>query len=454
MEEIFNFLEKPKINVENLNYIDKNPIQIYVNLYNIFIEKELKLYQYPFSLNHEPKENNEKSMKSLLNNCHRILKSMFKNYFTSGKSLYSAEQIKEIKNVKSYLYFQKKRKEFIIQFQKGTNMKIIKQEDIQKDPLIKQYIELIIKDILQSNTKLELFKDIFLMKDEKISINIQGVPVDFYPGFATSFVETDKGNFLNVTLKHKIIQKKTVLDFLNENDYKKKENKEYIKEKLKNVIFKDSCSGKNYKITDIDFDTNPMNISFLFKGKSTKIFDYFNEKYKITIQNKDQPLILVCKGPIDEDKSKLYFVPELVSLLGLEDDQIKEFNFMNELAKSTKLTPEERVKKTKKFIELLKDTNKRQDQLSPKEKLDLYGITIEPIEENVEQFKGYYMKPVDLYDVNDKKIKGNTFPVVKKVDLLKKKWYFVYEEDKEVKKGKKKLYEFLCSASKEFTIKV
>jgi hypothetical protein len=95
--------------------------------------------------------------------------------------------------------------------------------------------------------------------------------------------------------------------------------------------------------------------------------------------------------------------------------------------------------KTKKFIELLKDTKKKKDdQLSPKEKLDLYGITIEPIEENVKQFKGYYMKSIDLYDVNDNKIKGNTFQVVKKVDLLKKKWYFVFEEDKEVKKGKKK----------------
>jgi aubergine-like protein len=465
MEKTINFLEKPKINVENLNYIDKNPIQIYVNLYKISIKKELKLYQYPFALDHEPKENYEKSMKYLLSNCHRILKSMFKNFFISGKSLYSAEQIKEIKNVKSYLYSQKKREEFIFEFQQGTNMKIIKQEDVQRDPLAKQYIELIIRDILHSNTKLEFFKDIFVMTDEKISIDIQGVAVDFYPGFATSFVETDKGNFLNVTLKHKIIQKKTVLDFLNENDYKKKSNKEYIKEKLKNALFKDSYLGKNYKITDIDFDRNPMNTSFLYKGKSAKIFDYYKEKYNITIKNKDQPLILVCKGPIEEDKSKLYFVPELVSLLGLEDDQIKQFNFMSELAKSTKLTPEKRVMKTKKFIELLKDTKKKKDdQLSPKEKLDLYGITIEPIEENVKQFKGYYMKSIDLYDANDNKIKGNTFQVVKKVDLLKKKWYFVYEEDKEVKKGKKKitinydnaskLYESLCSASKAFKIKV
>jgi hypothetical protein len=45
--------------------------------------------------------------------------------------------------------------------------------------------------------------------------------------------------------------------------------------------------------------------------------------------------------------------------------------FMSELAKSTKLQPHERVEKTKKLIQLLKDTNKKPNQLSPKEKLDL-----------------------------------------------------------------------------------
>jgi hypothetical protein len=145
------------------------------------MSKELKLYQYPFSLDKEPSENYDKSLRHLFNNCYRELKAMFKNFFISGKSLYSQEKIKEMKYVKSYLYSKKKREEYIIQFQEDVNMKIIKQEDVHKDPLAKQYIELIIRDILHSNTKLEFYKDIFVMKDEKVSINIQEVAVDFYP---------------------------------------------------------------------------------------------------------------------------------------------------------------------------------------------------------------------------------------------------------------------------------
>ena len=100
------------------------------------------------------------------------------------------------------------------------------------------------------------------MKEEKITINNNGVKVDFYPGFTTSFVETKRGNFLNVSLKHKIVQSKTILEYLIENDYKKKDKKEEIREHLKKCVFKDSYKGKNYKITDIDFDRKPENTSF------------------------------------------------------------------------------------------------------------------------------------------------------------------------------------------------
>ena len=44
METIINFLEKPKINVKNLDYIEKDPVKIYVNLYEIFLNKDLTLY--------------------------------------------------------------------------------------------------------------------------------------------------------------------------------------------------------------------------------------------------------------------------------------------------------------------------------------------------------------------------------------------------------------------------
>ena len=116
MEIEINFLEKPKINIQKLDYIEKKPIDIYVNLYEIFINKELKLFQYPFSLNPEPKVDYDKNLNLLVKNCNREMKSIFKNCFISGKSLYSNQEIKEVKNIKSYVYIKKKEKNLFLNF--------------------------------------------------------------------------------------------------------------------------------------------------------------------------------------------------------------------------------------------------------------------------------------------------------------------------------------------------
>ena len=49
MEPNVEFLKKPKINVDELKYI-MNTKDVYANLYEIEIKKELKLYQYPFTV--------------------------------------------------------------------------------------------------------------------------------------------------------------------------------------------------------------------------------------------------------------------------------------------------------------------------------------------------------------------------------------------------------------------
>ena len=70
---------------------------------------------------------------------------------------------------------------------------------------------------------------------------------------------------------------------------------------------------------------------------------------------------------------------------------------MNELSYGkTKLSPNERVEKMNKFLELLDDKENKPNQLSPKDILNKYGIKIKPVKENT--FTGYYMKSPNLYD--------------------------------------------------------
>ena len=92
---------------------------------------------------------------------------------------------------------------------------------------------MLIKDILHANPELEFYKDVFILKSKKKKIiksdNKKQLSVDFYPGYATSFIETEGGCFLNVTLKNKIYSIDNILKYLKYNKYKESRNQERIK---------------------------------------------------------------------------------------------------------------------------------------------------------------------------------------------------------------------------------
>ena len=208
MEDVIptiNFLQKPQIKADNLKYI-LNSKQVYANLFEIEIKKELKLYQYPFKVSPAIDAGDIRIREKLFIAASKKLRSFYGDCFISGDSLYSKEKKEEVFTVTCSLYL-KGKTEYTLEFNKCENERIIKQEDIQKDPLAKQFIEMIIRDILHSNPRLEFYKGIFVITDEKHKIETDNVSVTFYPGFTTSFMETEKGNYLNVTLKNKIIHK-------------------------------------------------------------------------------------------------------------------------------------------------------------------------------------------------------------------------------------------------------
>ena len=445
------FLSKPIINPKNLKYIEQSK-SVYANLYQIKLSKELTVYQYPFSVSPNITPGDSRIRSILFKSCNKELKNTYGECLISGDSLYSLKKINEIKSFKSNTYLKGQRDEYIITFEKVVNERKIKNEEVQKDQLSKQFIELLVKDILHSNPKLDFYKGFFVLSTSKKTIEANGVSINFYPGFTTSFVETDRGNFLNVTLKNKIIQSENVLDFLIDYDYKDKDNYNNIKEELVGREFKVSYAKRHYIIEDILFDRNPENQTFSFKGKNYKLIDYFKDEYKIVIHNPKQPIILVRNKAKDGQVTNSYFVPELCYLSGLEEEETKNGLFMKELAKLTKLEPNERIQKTNEFIKLLEDPSKDKNQpgkLSAKEKSDLYGIKVEPLNE---LFTAYYMKDTKLIGGSNTQVssRDKTFKVLKKSDLTN--WLCFYEENNY--NDAENLYNTLSKASKAYGLKI
>ena len=435
------FLKKPKINVDNLKYV-MNSKAVYANLYEIIIKKELKLYQYPYTVSPFIEEGDIRIREKLFKACNRRLREIFEDCFISGDSLYSMKKVDENQVVKAYIHL-KGKTEYTITFPKMGNERLIKQEDIHKDPLSKQFIEMIIRDILHANKRLEFYKGIFVITDDKKEIETDRVSVTFYPGFTTSFMETDSGNYLNVTLKNKIIQNETVLDYLNHYKYQKDKNlQKEIKEELAGRSFKVSYAKKNYIIDDILFDRSPKTQTFNYEGQSINLIKYYEEAKKLKVRDPNQPLILVRKTDSQGEPISLYFVPELCFLAGLDDDAVKDGRFMRELANYTKFEPDKRVDKTNEFIKLLKDPGS-------KEKCEAYGIEVRPVKD---LFTGYYMKESKLITASDKPIKSSDrlFPVLEKIPMTN--WLCFYEKSNY--SDAENLYNTLAKASKGYGLKI
>ena len=448
-ENQINFLAKPKLNADELKYV-LNSKEVYANLYEIKIKKELKLFKNPFHVSPPIGEADIRKREKLFKAAGKKLRSIFGDCFISGDSLYSMKKVEEIQTVKCALHL-KGRTEYTIELNGCESERTIKQEDIQKDPLTKQFIEMIIRDILRANPKLEFYKGLFVLTDHKKKIETDRVSITFYPGFTTSFMETDRGNYLNVTLKNKIIQNESVLDYINQ--YKNIKNakvQKNIKEDLKGRSFKVSYAKRNYRIDDIIFDRNPQTQTFNYDGNTINLVKYYNEAHKLKIQHVDQPLILVRRTDSQGEPLNLYFVPEFCSLAGLEDEATKDGFFMRELAKYTKLEPKDRVNKTNEFIKLLEDTSKGKDgQLSAKEKADSYGIVVMPVKE---LFTAYYMKETKLIGGGKKEVHSSdrTFTVLEKKDMSN--WLCFYEKSNY--NDAENLYNTLSKASKAYGLKI
>ena len=424
---------KPSLSKAKLPYLKPDEKEIYVNLFKINIKKPLKLFQYPYAVNPEIDASDLRIRNQIFRYAgigekgeRKKLKDFYGECFIFGDSLYAMKEIKDAKVFNCCLYLEGKT-EYTIKIQPKANERTINQNDLEKDPLTKQFIEILIRDILRANPDLDFYRGLFVLKNQKKVIESKNNgSVNFYPGYTTSFMETESGNYLNVTLKNKILSTDTVLGYMEYYEYKKAINQPKIKEDLIGRSFKVSYAKKNYIIDDILFDRNPNNQDFTHDGKSKTLKDYYLEKHKIKIEDLTQPLLVVKKVDSQGKEIRLYFVPELCYLSGLDDEFIKDRDFMKKLANYTKLDPKDRIKKTNEFLNLLVDTKKKKNnQLSAKEKSELYGIEVTALDK---LHKAYNMKDTVLIGANKKQIsiKDKLFNVISKKDMTK--WICLYRK--------------------------
>jgi aubergine-like protein len=453
---------KPTIKRDKLPYLKPGEKEIYVNLFKIKINKPLKLFQYPYSVSPEIDAADLRIRNKLFKYAgigtkkdRKRLKDFYGECFISGDSLYGMNEVKESKTFNCKLYLDGET-EYTITIQPKANQRTINQNDLEKDPLTKQFIEILIQDILRANPNLDFYRGLFVLKNQKKVIDSKNNgSVNFYPGYTTSFMETESGNYLNVTLKNKILSTDTVLEFMEYYDYTN--NQAQVKKKLIGRSFKVSYAKKNYIIDDISFDRDPKSHNFMHDGKTKTLEEYYKEKYKINIKDLTQPLILVKKKDAQGKDFNLYFVPEICYLAGLDDEFLKDREFMKNLANYTKLDPKFRITKTNEFLKLLVETKNKEikrdgkviKELSSKEKSELYGIEISALDQ---LHKAYNMKETELLAGKKETItaKNKRFDVISKKDMSH--WICLYRKSNY--NDAEKLYNTLDKASQGYDLSI
>ena len=307
-----NFLPNPQINPNSLDYITQQ-VDIYANLFEIKLAKPLKIYEYPYEVSPIIADGNIQIRQKLFKVGYRELKAKYGSFFVSGNSLYSFQKVEEIYIVKARI----RKTDYEIKISKCAKEKTIKDEDIKKDELSKHLIELIIKDILLANPNIERFKDTYIMKNKGKKIG----PFNFYPGFRISFVETDKGKFLNVVITQKFIRDENILKYFEKfGNINNKEVQEEINSKMIGRSFKVCYAKRNYRIDEINFDRDPTTQTVNYEDKSINLIKYYDIAHNKKIINKKQPLILVRKKDSQGDPLNLYFVPEFCHLVSIDDE--------------------------------------------------------------------------------------------------------------------------------------
>jgi hypothetical protein len=333
---------------------NKKASNIYCNLFKIKLKSKNLYYQYSINFFPEIDLRNKRAQLKLINQKYQELKEVFGDFLFTGETLFSLNE--EMQNTQGDIYeciakdkvINNDGEKFDVEYSiiiKKTKQ-VIDLNDISAKENIssKILLELIIKDILKANPYIDFYKNLYCKNNEKKTIVGSNFKVDFYPGYHTSIVNTQNGIYLNVQLKNKILSTISCLDLMQEKATSDNgtisTRQDSLREYFITRTVRATYSKRNYKIDDITFEKNPINTSFNYNGKNISLFNYYQVAHKITIKDKKQPLFIMNKIDEEGKKTSIYLIPELVQLAGIDDEMVKDNNFMKNLAEVTKFKPQ------------------------------------------------------------------------------------------------------------------
>ena len=337
-----------------------------MNAFPIKFCRDIKIYEYPFTI--EPENKEEYIISKIFNELSREIHQKYGLFYRSGNSFYA---IKEELNLNDFkVSIENKGKiEYNLKVDKKAETTTIKKDQKTNFSQIQEkIIFMIIREILTTNPNVKVDRDNFYLENNPKKVEGTGQTYFIHDGYKLSLKQTEVGLCLIVGIKNRIKGDLNVYDALMDEERNYGED---LNERIENLIgkrFVPEGSTKSKLIYDIDKDLTPKNSSTNYgKELFPNFIEFFQKVFKKKVEHEDQPLILVkVKGPQGEEKLNKY-VPEFCWLNGINENDINSFEFMKKLSQETKLEPDEKVKKIDKCIHLFYDKTEKKPNNEKKE---------------------------------------------------------------------------------------
>lgn len=153
--------------------------------------------------------------------------------------------------------------------------------------------------------------------------------IQIWPGYSTSIRQHEYDILLNAEIMNKVMRLDTLYDILLETRREDGRNfAENYKRKVMGTTVLTEYNNKTYRIDDVDFTKSPGGTKFERRQGEISIADYYQERYRLTIRDLNQPL-LVSKAKARDIRGGrsdlILLVPELCRATGLTEQQRNNF---------------------------------------------------------------------------------------------------------------------------------
>lgn len=319
------------------------------NYFQISRSRDFRFTQY--RVDFQPEEDQKNVRRFLIGSC----RSELRGYVYDGGNMIFTTRPLRLDTLKLKQTDAKTGKDYILTFSKTGEISMT-------DGRALHVLNCILRKAMLGLNLKEMNRNLF---DPEAKIDMKEFDLTIWPGYSTSIRQHETEILVNCEIMHKVMRKERALDVLwnlmkNNRDFQTEAKKEMI-----GAIVLTPYNNKTYRVDDILFDKSPRD-SFERNGQKVSYANYYKERYNITIQDVQQPLLVSNPKARDVRSGQAgpcVLIPELCIMTGFTRQMRENFFMMKAMGEHTRLNPQNRAQRLLEYSRRINQTKASNDVL-------------------------------------------------------------------------------------------